>query len=105
GYVENEDETIPSSKEVILYKNYPNPFNPETTIVFSLPVRMPVCLEVFNVKGQLVNRLLNDTLPAGTHRIVFNGLDIKKHNIASGVYYYRITTPSGVQMRKMLLLK
>ncbi|HPS61091.1 MAG TPA: C25 family cysteine peptidase [Candidatus Cloacimonas sp.] len=105
GYVENEDETIPSSKEVVLYENYPNPFNPETTIVFSLPVRMPVCLEVFNVKGQLVNRLLNDTLPAGTHRIVFNGLDIKKRNIASGVYYYRITTPSGVQMRKMLLLK
>jgi len=66
---------------------------------------MPVCLEVFNIKGQLVTRLIDEVLPAGTHKVVFNGLDINKRNIASGVYYYRIKTPSGVQMRKMLLLK
>jgi len=105
GIVANEDESIPSANNVVLYKNYPNPFNPETTIIFSLPARMPVCLEVFNIKGQLVNRLIDEIKPAGTHKVVFNGLDINNHNIASGVYYYRIKTPSGVQMRKMLLLK
>jgi hypothetical protein len=105
GYVANEDESIPLAQNVILYDNYPNPFNPETTIEFSIPARMPVCLEVFNIKGQLVTRLIDEVLPAGTHKVVFNGLDINKRNIASGVYYYRIKTPSGVQMRKMLLLK
>ncbi|MEN6445790.1 MAG: C25 family cysteine peptidase [Candidatus Cloacimonas sp.] len=105
GLVNNADPTIPTVDCVILGNNYPNPFNPETTIEFTLPAKMPVCLEVYNIKGQLVNRLLNEVQTAGTHKVVFKGLDSNQQSIGSGVYYYQLKTPTGTIMRKMLLLK
>jgi hypothetical protein len=66
---------------------------------------MPICLEVYNSKGQLVNRLIDDIMDAGIHKVVFTGLDMHKHNIGSGVYYYRLRTPSGTETHKMLLIK
>ena len=105
GIVDNIDETTPSLENVVLHNNYPNPFNPETTIEFQLPSKMPICLEVYNSKGQLVNRLIDDIMDAGIHKVVFTGLDMHKHNIGSGVYYYRLRTPSGTVTHKMLLIK
>ena len=72
-----------------LYQNYPNPFNPSTTISYDLPVESKVVLTVYNLVGQIVKELKNDTETPGTHEILFNGADL-----ASGIYFYKITAKS-----------
>jgi hypothetical protein len=105
GIVDAADDILPAATQVLLHENYPNPFNPSTSLSFSLPKQMPVRLDIFNVKGQLVNTLVNSPLPAGDHTVVWNGLDSGKRSVSSGVYYYRIKTTRGEQTRKLLLLK
>jgi len=100
----NEDEVL-SVKEVLLSDNFPNPFNPNTTLRFSLPTDLPVALDIFNVKGQLVRRLIDAPLSRGHHDIVWDGSDANNHSVASGIYYYRIITPMGTKTKKMLMMK
>jgi len=88
-----------------LYSNYPNPFNPSTTIRFSLAQAMKASLRIYNSRGQLVNTLLDAALPAGQHSLVWNGKDGFGRDVASGVYFYRLSAGSRVMHRKMLLLK
>jgi flagellar hook assembly protein FlgD len=88
-----------------LYSNYPNPFNPSTTIRFSLAQAMKASLRIYNSRGQLVNTLLDAALPAGQHSLVWNGKDCFGRDVASGVYFYRLSAGSRVMHRKMLLLK
>jgi len=88
-----------------LYGNYPNPFNPSTTIKFDLPVKGNVELSVYNLKGQKVKDLQKGDLHAGQHSIVWNGDDETGRTVASGVYFYRLKTAYGETNRKMLLLK
>jgi len=80
--------------------NYPNPFNPRTTISFSLPVASQVTLDVYNVMGQKVATVADGFYEAGVHACTWDG-----RNVASGVYFYRIKTPEYVETRKMMLLK
>jgi hypothetical protein len=86
--------------EVELSPNYPNPFNPETTIGFSMNQASDVLLEVFNSNGQLVSTILNSKLSAGKHSYQFNA-----RNLNSGVYFARLTTNNTVKTQKMTLLK
>ena len=83
-----------------LEQNYPNPFNPNTTIKFSIPRADNVKIKLFNLLGQEVETIIDETLEAGTHSINFNA-----QNINSGVYLYKIETGSYVQTRKMTLIK
>jgi hypothetical protein len=102
--VANDDETqIPVFSFAL--SNYPNPFNPETTISYTLPAKGQVCLEIFNSKGQLVKRLLNESQPKGKHSLTWNGKDNNGNNVASGLYLCRITSTGKHESRKMLLLK
>ncbi len=86
--------------EVLLYQNFPNPFNPETIIEFQLKKAETVTLTVYNVFGQQVQILAKGLFSAGKHRFVFNG-----DRFASGMYFYRLNTPSQVITRKMVLTK
>ncbi|MBM4176516.1 MAG: T9SS type A sorting domain-containing protein [Ignavibacteria bacterium] len=95
-----ETEIIPT--QFVLHQNYPNPFNPITRIRFSLPKTENVELKVYNILGQQVAVLLNETKIAGTHEIIFNSSD---YRLASGVYIYHITAGDYKQSKKMLLLK
>jgi hypothetical protein len=88
-----------------LSQNYPNPFNPSTSIAFALPERSHVALEVFNVLGQKVRQLIDETLPAGNHSIVFDGHDNDGRELASGIYLYRIKTDGYSRSKKMMLMK
>ncbi|MBK7142370.1 MAG: T9SS type A sorting domain-containing protein [bacterium] len=90
---------------VALHPNYPNPFNPSTTISFDLPRRSEVTLAIVNILGQEVARLVNGEVSAGTHSVEWDGRDISGEVVASGVYLYRLETDDGVLSRKMLLLK
>ncbi|MDD2229761.1 MAG: C25 family cysteine peptidase [Candidatus Cloacimonetes bacterium] len=91
--------------KVIIACNYPNPFNPSTTISFSLPSSMPCKLEIFNLRGQKVNTLVNSEMNAGNHSIIWNGQDNNLKTVSSGIYMYKITTPQGAQSSKMILMK
>ncbi|MBN2172352.1 MAG: right-handed parallel beta-helix repeat-containing protein, partial [Candidatus Krumholzibacteriota bacterium] len=89
-----------------LAQNAPNPFNPVTEIRFGLPAPAAVTLTVFDVAGRRVRRLLaGEILPAGVHRVVWQGRDDTGRPLASGVYLYRIVAGDYVATRKMTLLK
>jgi hypothetical protein len=83
-----------------LQQNYPNPFNPTTQITFDLPKAGNVTLTVYNALGQEVATLVNGALPVGSHSVTFNA-----KNLASGVYFYRLTAGSYQSTMKMLLMK
>ncbi len=85
--------------------NYPNPFNPSTTIVFNLPVSGKVKLEVFNIKGQKVKTLLNEEMQKGEHSIVWSCLDSNNKPVSSGIYLYKIKAGKQESVNRMLLLK
>ncbi len=88
-----------------LMDNYPNPFNPETKITYSLAKEGNTELTIYNIKGQKVKTLMNDHVDAGEHSVIWNGKDQNGADVSSGVYFYRVKTADGVQNRKMLLLK
>ncbi len=102
--VNNETtDNLPTTFE--LAQNYPNPFNPTTVIDFALPRQSEVVMEVFNILGQRVRQLVNETLPAGNHTVIFDGRDDDGGELASGIYLYRIRTDGYSQSRKMMLMK
>jgi hypothetical protein len=105
GLGTSNDDNILNIGKLQLFENYPNPFNPTTTLRFNLPAATNASLQVFNIKGQLVNTLVNGTLDSGTHSVVWNGTDSSNRSVASGVYYFRLSTPMGTQSKKMLLMK
>ncbi len=88
-----------------LDQNYPNPFNPTTTIGYSLPTASYVSLEIYNVLGQRVKTLVDQTQGAGQYRVDWNSTDQSGHSVASGVYFYRLTVGDQVVSKKMLLMK
>jgi len=88
-----------------LAQNYPNPFNPVTTIEYSVPSRTDVTIEIFNVLGQKVRTLVNETKSAGSDRIEWNGTDDAGKPVSTGVYLYRFQAGDVVQTKKMLLIK
>ena len=83
-----------------LFQNNPNPFNPTTTISYELPVGCHVNIAVYNIRGQEVKILVNGWQDAGVHQTVFIA-----DGMASGIYFYRITTDQFVESKKMLLVK
>jgi hypothetical protein len=83
-----------------LYNNYPNPFNPVTSIKFDVPKKTFVNIEVFNAIGQRVSQLVNMDLPAGKYNI-----DWDASAYPSGIYFYRIVTSGFTDTRKMVLVK
>ncbi len=102
--ITNNLEELQQVNEISL-SNYPNPFNPQTIISFSLPQDSQIVLEIYNLKGQLVNRLANDTYAKGNHQVVWNGINQDKQEVASGVYLYKLQTGNSQLIRKMLLSK
>ncbi|MCK4653211.1 MAG: T9SS type A sorting domain-containing protein, partial [Candidatus Cloacimonetes bacterium] len=86
--------------------NYPNPFNPETNISFSLKADSKVVLEIFNIKGQKIRTLVNNNMNAGFYNVVWNGKDNNNRNVASGIYFYKMKAGGRyTSTRKMILMK
>ena len=88
-----------------LQGNYPNPFNPETTISFTTQKDNLVTLDVYNVKGQKVKTLINEHRTAGQHSVVWNGTDDNNRKVSSGVYFYRMRNGKFSSTKKMILMK
>ena len=103
-----------------LFSNFPNPFNPSTTIRFAVgamslsPAKSGhrdmsstthVRINVYNLRGQLINTLVDEVKGVGTHSVVWNGTDQHGNRVASGVYFYRLETSTGNDIRRMVLMK
>jgi subtilisin family serine protease len=128
---EDEEEENILPEQFSLGQNFPNPFNPATTIVFDLSAEyepsihsqqpgaenevqtpqkehvssIPTCLKIYNLRGQLVKTLVQGELSPGKHQFTWDGKDENGENVASGVYLYRLKTPQKQITRRMILLK
>ncbi len=97
------DKLIPADFE--LAQNFPNPFNPTTTIQYRLPADATVTLDIYNNLGQKVRTLVDDFRSAGTHSVVWDGRNAAGSQVASGIYFYRVNAGTFSATRRMLLLK
>jgi hypothetical protein len=88
-----------------LANNYPNPFNPTTTIEFSVPEQSDVKIQVFDATGTLVSELVNDLYSAGTYRTKWNARDNFGSVVSSGLYIYRMSAGSFTQAKRMIFIK
>jgi len=88
-----------------LGQNRPNPFNPSTEIAFSMASGGQATLVIYDVQGKPVSTLVDAVFEAGPHRVGWDGRDVNGAPVASGVYFYRLTSTGGVQTRKMVLTK
>jgi len=104
GHVPNEDPAVLPTV-TSLSGNYPNPFNPSTTIRYSVKDKGSVKLDIYNSKGQKVKSLVNESKAAGNYNIVWDGRDDQNHAVASGVYFYRMTSGSYTATKKMIMMK
>ncbi len=95
----------PLPSDYALRQNFPNPFNPETRITFSLPQREYVEISVYNVKGQEINTLVSEIKEAGEHHIVWNARDSQGKTLQSGIYLYKIKAGNFHAIRKAILIK
>jgi hypothetical protein len=88
-----------------LFANYPNPFNPTTTISYALPEAEHVELSIFNLQGKLVAHIVDVEQPPGFHSATWDSRDRHGNRVSSGVYYYRLEAGKFVDTRKMILLQ
>lgn len=93
------------SRQFSLYQNHPNPFNSATTISFHLPEAGKVELIVYNISGQEVIRLVDGFLSSGSHKADWDGKNSEGQAVGSGIYYYKLNTPTDSQLRRMVLLR
>ena len=100
-----EGNAIPSSSVIVpatyaLESAYPNPFNPITTLSFALPVKTNVILEVYDINGRIINKLINTNMDTGYHSVIWNA-----DNNASGVYFVKMVAGDFVNTQKLMLVK
>ncbi len=98
--VKDSKTGISTPNNYFLSQNYPNPFNPSTVINFTLPKLEFVNLSVYNMLGEKVKELVNNTMKAGFHTVTFNA-----SNSSSGIYFYKVSAGNFVSVKKMILLK
>ena len=100
----DENLTIPT--QFALHQNYPNPFNPSTKISFDIPEGSElVSLNIYNILGKKVSTLLNNVVNPGKHKIEWNAKDNEGNPVASGIYFYELSSSSFTARKKMLLIR
>ncbi len=92
-------------KTFALYSNYPNPFNPATTIEFSLPEAGFVTLVVYDITGQKISELVSGEKMPGVHSVVWNGADNTGNKVSSGIYFYRLQAGEFTKTQTMILVR
>jgi hypothetical protein len=100
-----EDRGGRPASRVELMGNIPNPFNPRTTMRYALPSAASVAIDLFDVRGRKVRRLLDAPMPSGFHRIDWDGRDDRGAEVASGVYFVRLRAGSVTRTRRVALVR
>ena len=101
--VDSDNPTVPATFS--LSQNYPNPFNPRTVIKYSVARKSEVNISVFNILGQKVTTLVDGEVEAGPNQAIWDGYDGSGNQVASGIYFYKMTTTDFVETRKMVLMR
>ncbi len=96
---------VPASARASVQKIFPNPFNPNTTIEFSVPKAGPTSLRIYDVQGKPVASLVNETMPAGVYRVRWNGKSDGGRELSSGVYFALVETSKGRDSARLMMLK
>jgi hypothetical protein len=106
GYGDPLSASVPARHSVFaLHQNHPNPFNPTTTIAFSLPEQLHACLIIYDLGGRRIRTLVNGVQSEGVKQAVWDGKDSAGNPVSSGVYFYRLKAGGKVLTKKMVLLK
>jgi hypothetical protein len=98
-------EALPAPEEYNLSDAYPNPFNPTTTLSFSIPTEGVVSLNIYDMTGRLVSTLVDGNLEQGYHSIIWNGMDSNGHAVSSGMYIYSLKGEGVSITKKMVMMK
>ena len=88
-----------------MHNNYPNPFNPVTTIAYDVKEKEQVAIEIFNIKGQLVKTLVKGIQEPGNHTVVWMEMITEVCPVSSGVYYYKMKAGKYNSTKKMIMIK
>lgn len=99
-----ESDLIPQITDISVY-NYPNPFNPSTTIAYAIPDDRNVDISIYNIKGQKVKTLVNGVQLAGSYKTVWSGEDTNGNPVSSGIYFYKLSSRAETLIKKIMLLK
>jgi hypothetical protein len=105
GHITSEDDITQTAFVTSLQGNYPNPFNPTTTIGFAVASEEEVSIVVYNLKGQRVRTLVSGVYRAGSRSVVWDGTDDAGRAVSSGVYFYRMVAGEYSEIKRMMLLK
>jgi flagellar hook assembly protein FlgD len=115
-----DNESVPSNEVVVVVvgiensfalqnnvsvTNYPNPFNSETTISYSIPVNNNVSIEIYDIQGKKIKTLVNEYQASGNHFVVWYGKDEREQSVNNGLYFCRITTGKFFSVKEMILIK
>jgi hypothetical protein len=104
-YTSANENMIPAAKTK-LFANYPNPFNPTTTISFEIPENGNVSLKIYDVKGRHIKTIIEEPMTGGFHSMVWNGDDQYGQSVTSGIYFYKLTVNNNQsQIKKCVLIK
>ena len=99
----NKNELLPT--EYVLYQNFPNPFNPETTIKFGIPEKANVEINIYDITGRYIKTVYSGELDASYFSVIWNGTNNFGHRVASGIYFYQLKTKAYNAVRKLIILK
>jgi len=102
GVSVKEDGILPDKFN--LFPNYPNPFNPSTTIRYDVPASVHVEIKIFNQLGHEVRTLVNQSQNRGSYSVNWDGRDVRGNKVSSGMYFYQIKAGDFIQTNKMLLI-
>ncbi len=105
GIVGNDDPTVPQYAGLEIEPNYPNPFNPTTTIRFTIPAASQTRVEIYNIRGEKVTTLHDGNLEEGPHTLTWHGTNDQDDVVASGIYFCRVSTDNESKMIRMLMMK
>ncbi len=104
-YNSGENVNLSKPNDFALYKNYPNPFNPSTTIKYQIPVNEYVKVNIYNSMGQLIKNLVNEHQTPGICSVTWNGKNNSGNLVSSGIYFYKLETSTRIFTEKMILVK
>ena len=104
-YAAGDSTSTPAADGQLVIQSYPNPFNPSSTIRFTLPEEGQVTLKVYDLMGREVATLVNGYIEPGYHQVVWNGKTASGHDVPTGIYIARLITPAATMSIKLVLLK
>ncbi len=103
--LEKLETTITLPEKFTLEQNFPNPFNPETNIKYSIPEATHVSIIIYNAFGQKVTELVNLERDAGLHNVTWHGIDMYGNAVSSGIYFYQMNAGKFSAIKKMIFIK